>query len=357
MNSNAILIVDDNTAVIDKLGTALTEMGGDYSVKSCHDGEDALQSITDSPPALVILDVQIPGLNGFQLLAELRKQCIWLPVIITTDAYVNGSDKKLMDFGIVDFVKKPYIPEEMVLRIDDILQRRAKRDVIKNISLPSILQLIEMDKRNGILTLDIHGQPGRIFFTGGKLMDIQVKGLSTREVLEIFIDTLYEEREITIEYIRHRKEKKVNMSLMQIVMEASRIKDERKVSVANGDSKQDASPQANSPQLAKVSQLLDSLKEVENYLVADLHGELLATSADHHSPKEEALHASVYFWTIGGRMGGDFSFGEPKSLICYFKSGKRLIRRFNDLIIILDLTGIARYSAFKDKLNDLFNKL
>lgn len=357
MSSYTILIAEDDASAADKLKGALEEMSSDYSVKTCSDGREALEAITNELPDLAILDVQIPGLNGFQLLGELHKQSVWLPVIITTDAHVNGNDKKLRDFGIVDFVKKPYIPEELVLRIDEIFNRRAKRDVIKNISLPSILQLIEMDKRNGILTLDIRGKSGRIFFNEGKLMDIQVKNMSTREALEAFIDALYEEREITIEYIKHRKDKKINMSLMQIVMEASRIKDERKVSVADEDGANEESTASGSPQLTQVTQLLDSLKEVQIYLVADLHGELLATSPDMENPKEEMLHASVYFWTIGGTLGSEFKFGDPNSLVCYFKSGKRLIRRFNEFIIILDLTGIAKYSAFKDKLNELFNEL
>lgn len=360
MSSYTLMIIDDDSGTVDKLNNALNEMSGNFDVKIFQDGNEALQAIVTAPPDLVLMDIQIPGLNGFNLLSELKKQCTWLPVIITTDAHVNGNDKKFIDYGIVDFAKKPYIPEEMVLRIDDVFKRRAKRDVIKNISLPSILQLIEMDKRNGVLTLEIREKCGRIFFSDGKLMDIQVQEMSTREALEAFIDTLYEEREITIEYIQHRKEKKINMSLMQIVMEASRIKDERKVSVSNGDSADNSpeqSPLSGTPRLSRLTQSLDSLKEVKLYLVTDTHGELLATSPDLDDPKDEMLHASIYFWTVGGRIGSEFQFGEPNGLVCYFKSGKRLIRRFNDFIIILDLTGITRYSAFKNKLNELLNQL
>ena len=355
MSKYTVLIVDSDEEVVLGLKESLSEISSDYNVLTADDGKDALEIIENERLGLVILDVQISGINGLQLLSKLREKGIWLPIIITTDSNMDENDGRLVEFGIVDFIKKPFIPEKAAIRIDEIMKNKEKKDLIKNLSLPSILQLIEMEKRTGLLTIKIGSDKGRIFFKNGKLMDVQMKGISSEDALEKFINSLYEDREISIQYINHRKDRKINMSLMQIVMEASRIKDEKGLSRKNAGTEEDTGKAEKSDGLPIIGDLLNSLREVESYIISNDKGEVLKASPEDYN--EDVLNSSIYLSVIGDRFGNDLNLGESSNLICYLKNKKRLIQKYSDYIVIMELTKMTKYSVFKEKLNTLLAKL
>jgi two-component system response regulator VanR len=352
MGKQTILIADDDKNIVHNLKDNLLEIDNNYIVKTSDDGKKALEILEKEKMDLVILDLQAPVMNGIQVLTELHNKGIWLPIVIITDSDIDEKETKLREFGIVDFVKKPFLPEEVVIRIDEIIKNREKKDLIKNFGLPSILQLIEMDKRTGILILKIGNENGRVFFKDGKVMDIEVKGFSRDEALIAFINTLYEDREISIEYINHRKEKKIKMTLMQIVMEASRLKDERKKNPGNYSIEEKNNKISGSEKLGVITNLLNSYKEVERFIIADEHGEFLMASPKEYN--ENVLNLGVYLWVIGDKTGVELKLGQPTSLVCCCKGKKRLIRKYRDLILILELKEMTKFAAFKEKLNELF---
>ena len=354
MGKQTLLIVDDDKEFVRNLQESIFEIGDNYEVKTSDDGQRALEILETEKIDLVILDIQVPVLNGLQLLTELNNKGIWLPIIIITDSNINEKDTKLREFGIVDFIKKPFLPEEVVIRIDRIMKNREKKDLIKNFGLPSILQLIEMDKRTGILTLGIDSHTGRVFFRDGKMMDIEIKGIQRDDALKMLIESLYDDQEISIEYIEHRKDKKINMSLMQIVMEASRIKDEKKASTASIEEKPRNTNVSAHESLSAISTTLDSLKEVGNYFITDTQGEVLLASPKNYD--EDLVNLNNYLWVVGENLGEELKLGLPSSLISYTKTGKSLAWKCGSLVIFLELTETAKIIPFKEKCCDIFNK-
>ncbi|MCP5103186.1 MAG: response regulator, partial [bacterium] len=146
MNKHTILIVEDNRDIVRGITENISEISDNYTFKVAYDGKDVLDILEKEKMDLVILDIQVPGMNGLHLLTSLQKKGIWLPIIILTDSNIDEQDKRLREFGVVELLKKPFLPEKLVIRIAEIMKNRAKRDLIKNLSLPSILQLIEMEK-------------------------------------------------------------------------------------------------------------------------------------------------------------------------------------------------------------------
>ncbi len=351
-----ILIVDDDMDIVREISGNLLEISDQYSIETCDDGKKALEILEKEKMDLVILDILIPVMNGLQLLTELRSRGIWLPIIIITDSNITEKDRNLTEFGIVDFIRKPFLPEKLAVQIDLTMKAREKKDLIKTFGLPSILQLIEMEKRTGLLTINIGKENCRVFFTDGSLMDIEIKGLSTGKALEVFIDSLYEDREISIEYIKHKKEKKINMTLMQLVMEASRIKDEQKMRRSLSETKKQTPNLLQSDYLTKTAELIRSLKEVDTFIISDTLGEVLIASPQNHNI-EESVNPFIYLWTIGETLGNEFNFKEPSQLICQYKNKKKFVKRYLDFIIILELSEMTKCSAFKEKLNELLDKL
>lgn len=355
MNKQTILIVDDDKEIVRSLEENISLLPASYNVKTSFEGKNALEILEKETIDLMILDIQMPDMNGFQLLTELRDKGIWLPIIIVSDKAIDEKNKELKQFGIIDSFKKPFLPERIVIDIDDIIKNRGKTDLIKNIGLHTIMQVIEMEKKTGILTVKIGAENGRIFFKDGNLMDIEVKGLSTKEALRECMNSLYEDREISIEYINHRKEQKINMSLMQIAMEASRIKDEKKISPASPAPGGQNKKLSKNEHISLITNLLNSLKEVESYIIADTEGEVLSSSSENY--KEEILNSSLYLWVIGTHLGAEFKMGAPTGLVYYRKARKRLLHEFQDYVMILDLMEITKFSAFKKKLPALLSKL
>lgn len=350
-----ILVVNDDKDMVRSLKENLSEMSDNYDVRTSDDGKNALEILGKEKLDLVILNIQIPGINGLRILTELHNRGIWLPIIITTDSNLNEKTNILRDYGIVDLIKKPFRPEEIVIKIEDIMKNRDKKDLIKSFSLPSILQLIDMEKRTGILTIKIGKENGRLFFKDGKVMDIEVRGFSREEALQGFINYLYEDRDINIEYINHRKDKKINMTVMEMVMEASRIRDENKNSPGRAGLVMKKKKISKDDKLPIITDLLHTLKEVDSYIITDAEGEILTASTGNFN--EDVLNSSFYLWVIGDKLGDDLKLGKPANFICHFKAGKRLIKKYKDYIIILELTKMTKTLAFKEKLNKHFSQL
>jgi DNA-binding response OmpR family regulator len=137
------------------------------------------------------------------------------------------SEKKFGEYGIVDYLKKPVFFEELDKRIGEILKKVENRDLISGISIFGILQVLEMEKKTGILTLKIGDKDGKIFFKDGKVADIEAGGLVVEDALNEFIKPDMETKKLNIEYINHRRENKINKSLTQMLLEAAKDWDEK----------------------------------------------------------------------------------------------------------------------------------
>lgn len=118
--SDRILIVDDEKEIADLVECYLANE--DYSVLKFYDSEKALECIEDNPPDLAIMDVMMPGLNGYELCRRIRKQYNF-PVIMLT-AKGEELDKIMgLTLGADDYIAKPFLPLEMVARVKAQMRR------------------------------------------------------------------------------------------------------------------------------------------------------------------------------------------------------------------------------------------
>ncbi|HEV7913418.1 MAG TPA: two-component system response regulator CreB [Albitalea sp.] len=118
-----ILIVEDEPGIADTLQYALRTDGFDPAWAAT--AEDALTQLRSQPPALVILDVGLPDLNGFELFKRLR-EIADVPVVFLT-ARSDEIDRVVgLELGADDYVPKPFSPRELVARVRSILRRAAK---------------------------------------------------------------------------------------------------------------------------------------------------------------------------------------------------------------------------------------
>jgi DNA-binding response OmpR family regulator len=115
-----ILIVDDDVELVSLLRFALNSAG--YDVVTAFDGEQALLRVADSSPDLLILDVNLPILDGFAVLDQLRKRS-QLPVMMLTVRSAEEDEVRGLDLGADDYLRKPFSPRALLARVRSLLRR------------------------------------------------------------------------------------------------------------------------------------------------------------------------------------------------------------------------------------------
>ncbi len=120
---STILVVDDEPAVRDALERALKAQH--YSVTTAADGRQALDAIAEQRPELVLLDVLMPVMDGFEACRRLRELGDRTPVLMVTARDTVGDRVEGLDAGADDYVVKPFALEELLARIRALLRRSA----------------------------------------------------------------------------------------------------------------------------------------------------------------------------------------------------------------------------------------
>lgn len=113
-----ILIVDDDPNFRDLLRMVFQEKG--FTVLTAVDGEAGLAKALEEKPDIVLLDIQLPGIDGYAVLGKLKADDATrpIPVVICSTTYRDPSHvKKAMDIGASDYIRKPIHPQQLFLRV------------------------------------------------------------------------------------------------------------------------------------------------------------------------------------------------------------------------------------------------
>jgi two-component system, OmpR family, response regulator len=121
-----VLVVDDDETIIDLLSTALRFTG--YRVISAQSGFDALRSVRSDRPDLIVLDVNLPELDGFEVCRRIRRDGAQTPVIFLTARDDPEALRSGFKHGGDDYLTKPFSLEELALRVEAVLRRTGAGD-------------------------------------------------------------------------------------------------------------------------------------------------------------------------------------------------------------------------------------
>ncbi len=124
MRKYLVLVVDDEARIVRFVRARLVEDG--YQVVTANTGEAALELVESDQPDLVILDIMMPGIDGFETLRRIRRDSD-IPVIMLSARLSDADRIKGFDNGADDYVVKPFNPDELVARIEAILRRTARK--------------------------------------------------------------------------------------------------------------------------------------------------------------------------------------------------------------------------------------
>ena len=175
MSSELILLVDDEPSII-QLARMYFERDG-FRVQEAGDGEAALEAVTKHRPALIVLDVMLPKLDGFDVCRKLRASGDQTPIIMLT-ARDEDIDKIIgLELGADDYLTKPFNPRELIARVKAILRRSDNRKQVDSSPIhrgdltiiPASREAriasrtLELRTQEFDLLLTLAEQPGRVF--------------------------------------------------------------------------------------------------------------------------------------------------------------------------------------------------
>ena len=124
MNSSSpadvILVADDDEHIVDLVGMYLRRAG--FAVESAYDGDEALRKANELHPALLVLDVMMPGQDGLQICRTLSRRGD-TPIVLLTARSTDIDKIAGLRLGADDYVTKPFNPDELVARVEAVLRR------------------------------------------------------------------------------------------------------------------------------------------------------------------------------------------------------------------------------------------
>lgn len=124
----SVLIIEDNPAMLRGLEDNFGLKG--YRVKTARDGEQGLNAALAENPDLIILDIMLPKINGFEVCSQIRKKNLDMPIIMLT-AKGEESDIVLgLNLGADDYVTKPFSIKELLARAEALMRRRTKDEPV-----------------------------------------------------------------------------------------------------------------------------------------------------------------------------------------------------------------------------------
>lgn len=150
-----ILVVDDQPANVRVVGALLARHG--YEVVTAGSGEEALAMAIAQPPDLLLLDMRMPGMDGFALMAEIKQQAglLRVPVVFLTAAHDRELLLRAFDAGAVDYVTKPFMPEELLARVNAHVGLKLARDRLERVAQErqQLVNLVAHDLKNPLTSV------------------------------------------------------------------------------------------------------------------------------------------------------------------------------------------------------------
>ncbi len=126
MNPLRILVIDDEPAIRRFLKTSLSTQG--WSVIEAEDGKTALETLRRNGVDVIVLDLGLPGMDGFEVLGAVRGSGSTLPVIVLSVRADEAGKVRALDMGADDYVTKPFGIEELLARIRAAMRHRLQQE-------------------------------------------------------------------------------------------------------------------------------------------------------------------------------------------------------------------------------------
>ena len=218
-----ILIVDDEKSFLLSLKDGLSVHSNKFQVLTAGDGREAVDVLRSLPIDLLVTDLKLPEMNGFELLAWTSRHQPQLPVIVMSAFGTPEIEARLDKMDTLQFLDKPLDIHMLEEGIFNGLNAGGK-SFIRGITLATFLQLMKVEKKNCTLKVSTTGQFAYLYVQRGELIDAELGDLVGLEAaLEI---VSWSDAEIEMDGICRRQDDVINLSMEYVLIESFKRKDE-----------------------------------------------------------------------------------------------------------------------------------
>ena len=201
-NLNHILVVDDDDRIRSLLKEYLNE--NKFIVSTAQNSEEAKVKLNHFKFDLIVLDVMMPGQNGYELVKEIKdKNCP--PIILLTAKGEVENRIKGLELGADDYVGKPFDPKELLLRINNIISKKVKIDLGKKYSVGQaivdlnkmVIKLNNSERKINVtekkILMEMLSNPGKTY---SRLQIGEISGITQERSIDVMITRLRQKIEI-----------------------------------------------------------------------------------------------------------------------------------------------------------------
>lgn len=361
-----ILIADDEKPFLLSLKDGLREHADSFNVMTAENGTEAVTILQHQSVDLLVTDLKMPIMDGFELLAHLSRHYPTIPVIVMTAFGTQDIEERLNRFDNFHYIEKPLDIDHLANAIYKALGD-ASRSFIRGINLATFLQLIQMEGKTCTLKITSGQGRGMLHIKKGQLFAAETETVSGEKAAHEIV--CWENPEIEMEAICRPKEREISTSIEFILLEAFRIEDERRQAHKHGHSsvlsattaapagqkkeedsamEQNQKPAASSTHkpggaYEKLRDFLKKLSAVKAYALFDERDHLLESFDDEGS--FNGLVPSLYLLAgqgVGTCLGQPLSFLELKP----DQGLRRVLFRISRFQVAVTLVSGARLDQF-----------
>lgn len=139
-----VLIVEDEADTVFLLKQILLNAG--FNVRSAMNGQEAIEKVTNHRPDLVLLDLMMPEMDGWETFRYIR-QVMDVPVIILSALAIKEDIVKALQLGVDDYITKPFYNAEVVARVKNVLRRLRTESQTNRIAIPKLNLVVDLDEQ------------------------------------------------------------------------------------------------------------------------------------------------------------------------------------------------------------------
>ncbi len=232
--SARVLVADPSGRILERLATTL---GGDgFAVTTVTNGAEAYSACLDNPPDALLASADMPVMDGWTLVKMLvaRPSLADVPVLLMSDDSSDMTRLKAYRLGVRDFVHRPFTDEEICIRLRRVVmaggnarQTVVLRGDLSQIGLPTLLSLLEFERKSGILVVLRDDEAARLFVAGGRIVKVEGPGNegTSHDRLMTVLDWANGNFEFAACEVVGTDE--IDMSTSLLLLEHARMRDER----------------------------------------------------------------------------------------------------------------------------------
>lgn len=344
----SILIADGDPEYIQYLSGTLRANGLNASGTST--GWDALNQYKSESADLVVADMDLVGMDGLQLLEELREFDSQAKVILTTTSATKELITQAFRMGSLDVLEKPLDNEFLTAKIQELVSRE-DRDLegsLKMMSLASIVQINCEERNQAQLILSYQGQSGTIFFQDGEMIHAEAGGKSGEEAVYELLE--WEDGSFQVKMGAEPNLRTIKTPWSGVILEGMRRIDESTADWSpewDGDDFLQEEDQESKVQ-EKVAKAILSNDQVTSAVICSTDGRNLA-SVDSNDPEYD-IQQGILLYEQAKIIGGLLNAGELSRVVSTGADKRSYLQRADGNLFLLSLTSRSSAETVFDSL-------